>query len=666
MTARRLAAALGVVAVFTLGVGPAAHAADPTPTPAPTSEGPKLADRAKDAARNTVINMLPGVAAIQSIRGIAEGAQKIADTPAGQAVTETVMGDRCKILPTIGTPTDGLAGRINPGPSRPGAGLYSVYGWGGYVPTMHEPGCPIGIDLSMTGAQKRVYDGNNDAAARIMQTQVSLLAAGTQAASVVLEPQDGVWAPLTPWTSFLRWTMGWRAWIAFGTVAVGATSLWFAFRAHRGDVTEARRTSGRAAVILSVGAGVLLTTVTVGSLVSQGVSVVYQTMSTGTSESAQQPGASADAAIGDVLAQHVAWPTWVDVHFGQDTAAADRFATRMFAAANMTRAEYAQAAADPAYHQQLVQRKNADYLQVAREYKAMYPATYEATLAGGDTSQRPWKALLGLVGALPAAVFLLWTLWWVGAARLIVELAVAVTPIVALITHYPTLQDRAYSAARWVATFLTTAAAAVGVYVAFTVGVIGGILSAPSLSTTAKFVWMIAILLACRWAWRKARRRLYAATGVAQSTRSLLGVLRAILAELRLSRSGLGRQEAGRQTASAGEPRAAAAGSVEEGEAQRPRVRPRRAPRTIPDTTDTQPRHEQPRQTTEPGPRMPRFRRLPDPVDATSPGYAPRINRVPPSSADLTDQVRAERARLVRLLASRAVQKETVNVHVAR
>lgn len=695
---RRLAATAGVAAVFMLGGGGAAFAADPTPAPTPqptaTEQGASAGDLAGAALRGAVRGLIPGLGAAEALKGAAGAA---AGSGAGQAAAAAVIGDRCKILPTVGTPTDGLAGRIDPGPSHPGTGFYSTYGWGGLAPVIHDPGCPVGLDLSTTGAQKRVADPANSTAGNLIQAQVTMLAASTQAAQIVLEPADGLWQVLTPLTSFVRYTMGYRAWLFFFTALVGATALWHAFRAGNGDTAEAREKTWKGAVILAAGAITLAVPITAGSLVSQGVTAVYSTMATGTASSAGQAGASADAAIGDVLWEQIVWPTYVDINFGADKAAADKYAMRLFAAGAMTRAEQAQAAADPAYAAQLDAAKKADYLAVAKAYKAEFPATYDRTLAGSDTSERPWKALLGAVGAFPAAYFLLWTLFWVGAARLALELVVAFTPAAALVAQFPECQWMARAAVGWLSTFFVTAFAATVVYVAFTVGVVGGILSATTVGTMGKFGWMLAILVVARMAWRRGRSKLYARTGVDQSARGVVGVLRQILRELQISNrdrgrgrggDGSGAQGAGRpgwtrrRRAATGqvpgqaawEPRSADAGAAEQA-APLPQQRPVRfIPAEQFDTEQQQQRSDASTQVVQgvvvtgapdsSGAPEPRIRRLPDPVDTTSPGYSPRVNKIPPDSARLSDEVRAELARLRVAAATTITQKEHTNVLV--
>lgn len=695
---RRLAATAGVAAVFMLGGGGAAFAADPTPAPTPqptaTEQGASAGDLAGAALRGAVRGLIPGLGAAEALKGAAGAA---AGSDAGQAAAAAVIGDRCKILPTVGTPTDGLAGRIDPGPSHPGTGFYSTYGWGGLAPVIHDPGCPVGLDLSTTGTQKRVADPANSTAGNLIQAQVTMLAASTQAAQIVLEPADGLWQVLTPLTSFVRYTMGYRAWLFFFTALVGATALWHAFRAGNGDTAEAREKTWKGAVILAAGAITLAVPITAGSLVSQGVTAVYSTMATGTAQSAGQAGASADAAIGDVLWEQIVWPTYVDINFGADKAAADKYAMRLFAAGAMTRAEQAQAAADPGYAAQLDAAKKADYLAVAKAYKAEFPATYERTLAGSDTSERPWKALLGAVGAFPAAYFLLWTLFWVGAARLALELVVAFTPAAALVAQFPECQWMARAAVGWLSMFFTTAFAATVVYVAFTVGVVGGILSATTVGTMGKFGWMLAILVVARMAWRRGRSKLYARTGVDQSARGVVGVLRQILRELQISNrdrdrgrggDGSGAQGAGRpgwtrrRRAATGQVPGQAAwepGSADTGAAEQAAPLPQQRPvRFIPaeqfDTEQQQQRSDASTQVVQgvvvtgapdsSGAPEPRIRRLPDPVDTSSPGYSPRVNKIPPDSARLSDEVRAELARLRVAAATTITQKEHTNVLV--
>lgn len=254
----------------------------------------------------------------------------------------------------------------------------------------------------------------------------------------------------------------------------------------------------------------------------------------------------------------------------------------------------------------------------------------------------------------------------------------------------------ARAAVGWLSTFFATAFAATVVYVAFTVGVVGGILSATTVGTMGKFGWMLAILVVARMAWRRGRTRLYARTGVDQSARGVVGVLRQILRELQISNrdrdrgrggDGSGAQDAGRpgwarrrRAATDQVPGQAAwePGSAADGVAEQAAPLPQQRPvRFIPaDQFDTEQQQQRSAASTQvvrgvvitgapdssSDVQGPRIRRLPDPVDTSSPGYSPRVNKTPPDSAGLSEEVRAELARLRAAAATTITKKEQTNV----
>ena len=598
-TVRRLLAA-AALAVGCIAGGAGAATAAPAPPPSPN-----LIERAGDA-----------------ISGAVSGA------------TTSVIGDRCKIVPTVAKPTDGLAGRIDPGPSTPGTGLYSTFGWGGYAPVVHDPGCPIGFDM-VNGVQKRTFDGANSVAKGLTDLSLVETALATQVAQIVLEP-SGAWSILTPFTQFVRYSMGHRVWLLAGGAAFAATGLYFLVTARRGEVTESAKSSLIAGLILAAGATCLVLPVTVGPTVSAGLSAFYGSMSTQTADATGQPGGSADASIGDLIAGHVLYPTWVSVHFGDNQAAAEKYGMRLFYAGAMTRQEAERAASDPGYEAQLVAAKNADYLAVSNEYKAEFPATYERALAGVDTSGRPGIALLGVLGATPAAGFLLWTLWWIGAARLAVELVVAVAPAGSLVTQFPRAQGYAKSAGAWAFEFVVTAVIATVVYVAVVVGLIGGVLGGSG-SLVAKTGIMVVLALLVRAAWKRRDAWLYRRSGdeVARETK---GLLRQILDELRQRNTDTGAAAVAGGAASAAA-EAASADSVQEGTIGSDSgvvvVDDERDERRIdPDDEAVQPAPETPEPVVTVDDDED-SRRLPDPVDTTSPWWGNHVNPSPASADEL-------------------------------
>ena len=470
----------------------------------------------------------------------------------GDAATGTAADLKCKRPPAPGKPDTDLAGWIDSGPSQRGSGLYSVYGYGGWQPVIYDPGCPVSLDGGLRGAEARIFDGRNETASLYVQAQLTAVALAVEAADIVFA-QDGVWALLTPITAFLRWSVGARWWVLFGALALAATGLYWLMRARRGDVAEASASSARSAIILAVGGACLATTVTAGALVSQGVSAFYGAMSeatvatsatvadqalAGTSPTpgtpAPPPG-TADAVLGDMLMSNVVYPSWTMLHFGNDQQAAEQFGRRLFAAGAMTRDEAARAAQDPAYASSLSATKKADYVTVAGEYQAAYPDTYNRYLAGNDTSGRPSAALAGLLGCIPIVVFLVWSLWWMGTLRIVIDLALAVAPAGALLAQFPRAQWLATALVKWLTAYLVTAVIATALFVVLVAGGVGGILGADA-ATSSKVIAMFVLLLLGRAVWKR-RRVITERTGVSKDAERVAVAMEALREEYRNART---------------------------------------------------------------------------------------------------------------------------------
>lgn len=630
---RVLAAAILAAGLLAGGAGTAVA----VPAPPPSPPGQSLLERAGDA-----------------VSGVVGGA------------ASAVVGDRCKIVPTVARPTDGLAGWIDPGPSTPGTGMYSTFGWGGWAPVVHDPGCPIGFDM-VNGVQKRTFDGANSVAKGLTDLSLVESALAVQISHVVLDP-SGAWSILTPFTEFVRYTLGYRTWWLLGALALAATGTYFLVRARHGEVGEDGKASFAAGLILAAGAAFLVLPVTVGPTLSQGLSTFYASMSAQTAATTGQNGASADAAIGDLFAEQMLYPTWVAHHFGDNKAAADKYGMRLFYAGAMTRVEAQRAATDPGYEAALVASKRADYLAVSNAYKAEFPATYERALAGVDTSNRPGVALLGVLGTTPAAGFLLWTLWWIGAARLAVELVVAVAPAGSIITQFPRAQWAARSALAWAFEFVVTALIATVVYVAVVVGLIGGVL-AGSGPLVAKIGIMLALAILARAAWKRRDRWLYRRTGdeVAKETR---GILRQILDELRQRNSASSAASAGAGAVAGG------AASADMDLTDAPSVDAESAP-VVDDDADDKRGLDPDDQAVQPEPEETApivtvdedERRLPDPVDASGTEWGPVVNPAPTIDADELRFAAMEADELERrsavIVTAAPASKEESNVYVA-
>ena len=645
---RRFAAA-ALLAAAVVGGGAGIAVAAPAPLPSPTDQS--LLERAGDAIGGAASNARDAITGIPG------------------SVGDAVIGDRCRIVPTPGRPTDGVAGWIDPGPSIPGTGLYSTFGWGGWAPVVHDPGCPIDMNFSMDGAVKRTFDLGNGLAKGWTSASLVEAAAAVQASQIVLEPSGG-WRILQPFTQFVRYTMGYRAWLLFGGLALAITGIYFLARARHGEVAEDGKASFVAGLILAAGAACLVLPVTVGPAMSQGLSAFYGTMSQQTAATAGQAGGSADAAIGDMYAEQILYPAWVSIHFGDNTAAADEFGMRLFYAGAMTRQEAERASTDPGYEATLVAAKRADYLAVAKAYQAKFPATYDRFLAGSDTSGRGDTAFLGFLAMTPSAAFLVWALFWMGVARLAVELVMSVAPMGSLVAQFPRAQWVAKDTASWILEFVLTALVATVVYVAVVVGLIGGVLSG-SAPMPAKVLVMCVLAVLARAAWRRREKWLYRGKSVQAEAKSIRKVLTQILDALW-------------QLQGKGTTAAAAVVEVEKRTVEADGHDPVHDPATAsapaeeaaPVEVEADDRALAPddEAIAEPAPETETAvvvsyeeRRLPDPIDVSSPVHVPETNPAPPSAAELRFRVmeeqELERRRL--LVTEAPARKEESNVYVA-
>ncbi|MBO3156215.1 hypothetical protein, partial [Dermatophilus congolensis] len=463
----------------------------------------------------------------------------------GNTIRGTQSDLQCKNPPTPGDPKDGLAGWIDAGPSTPGNGLYSRYGYGGYEPVIYDPGCPLSIHNGAQGAISRIFDPRNEAATLYIQLQLVAVAVAVEATHIVFTP-EGIWSFITPITTFTRHTLGARWWLLFGTLSLAATGIYWLLRSRRGDLAEASSASAKSALILTTGALTLATTVTAGSLISTGVAAFYTAMGEATTQATHTSGpvnpaqppptdlpalGKTDAVIGDMLMQNVIYPSWATIHFGPDQKAAAQFGPRLFAAGTYTRHEAQRATIDRAYAAHIQAAKKADYARVAAEYHTTYPGTYDRYFAGNDTSERPSAALAGLLACLPIVVFLTWSLWWMGTLRLVLDIALAIAPIGALIAQFPRLQWTASAMVRWISSYFLTAAIATTLFVVFVAGGVGNILGAEA-STSAKVLAMLIMLVVARSAWKR-RHLLAQHTGVNKDTRTLATALEALREEFR-------------------------------------------------------------------------------------------------------------------------------------
>lgn len=576
----------------------------------------------------------------------------------GDAATGTTADLQCKRPPAPGKPDEGLAGWIDGRPAQLGSGYYSTYGYGGWQPVIYDPGCPVSVE-GLRGAEARIFDGRNETASLYMQTQLAAVALAVEAANIVFT-QDGIWALLTPVTAFLRWSVGARWWVLFGALALAATGLYWLVRARRGDVAEASAASARSAIILAVGGACLATTVTAGALVSQGVSAFYGAMSEATVASAPAqfaeslpvvpapPPGTADAVLGDMLMANVVYPSWAMLHFGNDQRAAEQFGPRLFAAGAMTRAEATRASQDPAYASSLTATKKADYARVAAEYQAAYPDTYNRYLAGNDTSGRPSAALAGLLGCIPIVIFLLWSLWWMGTLRIVIDLALALAPAGALIAQFPRAQWLATSLVKWLTVYLVTAAVATTLFVVFVAGGVGGILGANA-ATSSKVIAMFVLLLLGRAIWKR-RKVLTERTGVSKDSERVAVAMEALREEYRNARtrrSGLTGETDAVATAAAGAAAVAGAG-VATGALTSPIALADDEPRRLPHTAEQTPANS----STADAPA--------EPAHPETPVAAPRLAAEPanvsgggPVPFDSFDEAARERA-ATRIAAARA------------
>lgn len=504
MKGRRFAAALLIAAAGVFGGAGAATAAPPAP-PSPTAP-----------ATPTPRVSAPGVYVPPGTRP----APPTVNRPEGSLPPEPAD---CKRPPNPGAPRDGLAGLLDEGPTAPGTGLYSTYGYGGFAPVIYDPGCPVNANpiAGLQAAQKRLWDGPNAATDFGMQAMLVATAVVVQATRLVLGDSQW-WGIFDHLTGFMQQTLAVRLWAAFGLFAFAATGFYWMARSGKGDVPEAAKSSARGVVIVGVAALCMGWTLTVGALVNNGVNAVWGATSEITAGEATGP----DVAIGDAVIGNIIFPVWQLVHFGNNPETAKQFGSRLFAAGAFSRAEQARLVAEPTSVTTLIHLKKVDYRAVSAEIEAANPAAYEH-LAGASTSDRVGYVFFGIVGVAAVTFTLAYALMWVGLLKIGVRLVVAAWPALALVTQFPTLQFIAANIARMLSRFAVTACVMLAVFVAFMVGGVNGILNAPY-PIAARVVALAVLVGTGRYVWVHRSALVYKRTGVDKDQRQMRSAAAAV------------------------------------------------------------------------------------------------------------------------------------------
>lgn len=383
-------------------------------------------------------------------------------------------GTDCLRPPTPASPTAGLASWIDKGPANApkgdpfaegsGTSLYDVYGYAGFDAIVFDPGC---LDTS------RIWDAPNEAANAMTAISAVGVAAAVTLTRLVMQGDLGsLWVPLQTYAAEF---LGKGIFVPLLGIGVLLTGLVIVSRARKGDIAGETRASTFSALIIAGGAVAMLSGLTVGAGIDQGVTSAFvaanQVMTQTQGATAREP---ADAVAANLVGQ-VLYKTWANETFGGNEKVAREYGPRLFRAGALTRAEQAQIDADPAAAAKIIEAKKTDYKATAREIESKYPQAY-AHVAGSDTRTRAGYAFAGLVGALAGVGYLIYALIKTVWSMVIARVGIGAAPMVALVAQVPRWHHLAMELLTWVVEAVVKAAAFGFLFVVYLVGGIGGIM----------------------------------------------------------------------------------------------------------------------------------------------------------------------------------------------
>lgn len=419
---------------------------------------------------------------------------------AAPAAAPAGIGTDCLHPPDPASPSSGVSAWIDSGPEKPLNGdpfaagskvtVYDVYGYAGTKIVRYDDGCNSSFNLW------------NDLANFNQGITSVTIAITTKLYRTIVNPAFG--SIFDPIQQAAQRILGRGLFLPLIGLTIGFTAVYYAMKARKADVAGAATGSGKTLGIVALGIACVIFPLTIGAAVDKGIGQVVSTTSslaTG-SDSGKAP---ADQLAGAV-SESILYATWAQATFGTGAVnekVAKEYGPRLFKAAAYTRAEQAMIDADPSKAQALADLKREHYKEIAKEIEDKYPDVYQ-WVAGNQQQAQFGYTVAGVIGVLIALVFLIYALFRMAYAMIIVRLAVGVGPAVALVAAFPRLHHLVAALADVVLHALRSAAYFGAAGVIFTIVAVGTILSPSSqLHPVVKILAMLALTYAV---WYGAKR----------------------------------------------------------------------------------------------------------------------------------------------------------------
>jgi hypothetical protein len=384
-------------------------------------------------------------------------------------------GRDCLNPPVPANPLDGFAYGIDPGPAQPVAGdpftqgsaatMYDRYGYAGYSLGIFDT--PNKLDI----CQPITIDRDLAAANTWVDLSLAATAITVRLTRLVTDGAFGsVWDPIQ---QTLTTTIGGRLFLSTIGVTGAAAAIYVLWkRARRGQIAQTAAWAGKTLTILVVATFCMFYAVGVGGAVDRGVSLGFQSAGDVVTSMSGRSGADM---VAITMIDHVVYPTWRRTTFGDDKAAADRYAARLWKAGTFTREEQAQINRDPGAAERLIDERREQYKTIMGEIREQHPQTYQLA-AGMDTGRQMWEALFSLFVSGAALWFLLLCLVLMLTASAFVRVAIGLFPAIAVAAVFPRLHRLASDLAATVVREIWRAVIAAFAFFAFLVSCVGAIM----------------------------------------------------------------------------------------------------------------------------------------------------------------------------------------------
>lgn len=417
----------------------------------------------------------------------------------------------CRTGAPIGSPSSGVASKIDPGPKAPTAGdplteggpsLYDTYGYGGAV----------WFDLDPTCFDKVNPVDRNGTIGTLASIGLSAL---TWAVALVVAVLRLVFSPTTL-ASFddlqVQAAAGFGRIFAWGFTITGCVAIvMLARHAHRARTANLVNGASTIAVIGLLGIAAITWPLAVAPQVDKVATGIVgeanAAMSSATGATSHPDQTIADR-VGANLHRALIYETWANGMFGDASSdTAREFGPRLYAAMSLSRAEQAQLDRDPSLRDDLVDKHREQVDEVYSDLKDADPTAAEY-LAGAHNNERLGFVLLGAFGfvcvALVAGLAGLMLLVSLTAVRFVI----AAIPIFAVIAVLPSQQGKLKGLLDWTATAVVTATVT-GVIAAAHTAAIGGFLSSSTRTSPLTTMMLMGAATAAvfgiigAWTWKQ-------------------------------------------------------------------------------------------------------------------------------------------------------------------